>query len=207
MKKTLERIRQVFYWKKMRKEIGIFLVECKICQRNKDETVSYLGLLQPLPISEQVWTNISMDFIEGLPTSHGKQVIFVVVDRLSKYAHFMPLSHPYTALNVAQAFMDNVYKLHGLSKSIVSDRDPVFTSNFWKGLFVQLNVGLLHSTAYHPQIDGQTQIVNKCLEQYLRCMIGDKPKEWTKWLPLAEWWYNTSNHLSTQITPFEGVNG
>ena len=101
-----------------------------------------------------------MDFIEGLPTSHGKQVIFVVVDRLSKYAHFMPLSHPYTALNVAQAFMDNVYKLHGQSKSIVSDRDPVFTCNFWKGLFVPLNVGLLHSTAYHPQTDGQTEIVN-----------------------------------------------
>ena len=130
MKKTLERIRQVFYWKKMRKEIGIFVVECKICQRNKDESVSYPGLLQPLPISEQVWIDISMDFIEGLPTSHGKQVIFVVVDRLSKYAHFMPLGHPYTALNVAQAFIDNVYKLHGLSKSIVSDRDPVFTSNF-----------------------------------------------------------------------------
>ena len=76
--------------------------------------------------------------------------------------------------------MDNIYKLHGLSKSIVSDRDLVFTSNFWQGLFSQLNVGLMRSTTYHPQTDGQTKVVNKCLEQYLRCMIGDIPKEWTK---------------------------
>ena len=140
----------------MCKEIGMFVAKCEIWQRNKDENVSYPGLLKPLPIPKQVWTDKSMDFIEGLPTSHGKQVIFVVVDRLSKYAHVMPLNHPYTALDVAQAFMDNIYKLHGLPKSILSDRDPVFTSNFWKGLFAQLNVGLLHSTAYHPQTDGQT---------------------------------------------------
>ena len=91
----------------MCKEIGIFLVECDICQRNKHENVSYPGLLQPLPILEQVWMDISMDFIEGLHKSHGKHVIVVVVDRLSKYAHFMPMSHPYTALDVAQSFMDN----------------------------------------------------------------------------------------------------
>ena len=103
--------------------------------------------------------------------------------------------------------MDNIYKLHGLSKSIVSDRDLVFTSNFWQGLFSQLNVGLMRSTTYHPQTDGQTKVVNKCLEQYLRCMIGDIPKEWTKWLPLSEWWYNTSYHLSTQLTHFEVVYG
>ena len=130
MKKTLERIKQVFYWKKMHKEIGISVAKCEICQRNKDENVSYPGLLQPLPILEQVWTDIFMDFIEGLPTLHGKQVIFGVVDKLSNFAHFVSLGHPYTALDVAQAFMDNIYKLHGLPKSIVSDRDPVFTSNF-----------------------------------------------------------------------------
>ena len=118
MKKTLERIKLVFYWKKMRKEIGIFVAKCEICQRNKENNFSYPRLLQPLPILEQVWIDISMDFIEGLQTSHGKHVIFVVVDRLSKYVHF------------AQAFMDNIYKLHDLPKSIVSARDPVFTSNF-----------------------------------------------------------------------------
>ncbi|KAH9699109.1 hypothetical protein KPL71_024219 [Citrus sinensis] len=143
---------------------------CDNCQRNKHENVLSPGLLQPLPIPEHNWTDISMDFIEGLPKSS-----------------------------------DNVYKLHGLPNSIVSDRDKVFTSTFWQSLFSLLNVNLLMSTAYHPQTDGQTEVVNKCLEQYLRCMTGDRPKEWVKWLSLAEWWYNTSYHLSTRMTPFEVV--
>ena len=98
-------------------------------------------------------------------------------------------------------------KLHGPPKSIISDRDLVFTSNFWQGLISQLNVGLRRSIAYHPQTDSQIEVVNKCLEQYLRCITGDRPKEWTKWLPLVEWWYNTAYHLSTQLTPFEAIYG
>ncbi|KAK9175296.1 hypothetical protein WN944_027302 [Citrus x changshan-huyou] len=207
VRKTLDRVKRSFYWKRMRREICSFVEACDNCQRNKHENVLSPGLLQPLPIPEHNWTDISIDFIEGLPKSSGKQIIFVVVDRLSKYAHFMPLSHPYTALDVAQLFLDNVYKLHGLPNSIVSNRDKVFTSTFWQSLFSLLNVNLLMSTAYHPQTDGQIEVVNKCLEQYLRCMTGDRPKEWVKWLPLAEWWYNTSYHLSTRMTPFEVVYG
>ena len=104
-----------------------------------------------------------MDFIDGLPRSHGKTVIFVIVDRLSKYAHFVALSHPYAAAQVAQAFMDNVYKLHGMPQTIVSDRDRVFISLFWKTLFKLLKTNLHLSTAYHPQTDGQTEVVNRCL--------------------------------------------
>ena len=101
----------------------------------------------------------------------------VEIDRLSKYSHFLALAYPYTANNVAQVFLDNIYKLHGLPKTIISDRDRIFTSQLWKHLFTLQGTQLLMSISYHPQTDGQTEIVNKCLEQYLRCMTGDKPNE------------------------------
>ncbi|GKE37349.1 ty3-gypsy retrotransposon protein, partial [Tanacetum coccineum] len=204
---TGHKIGTLFYWKGMHKGVKKFIRECDVCQKQKPDLCAYPGLLQPLPIPERVWSEISMDFIVGLPKSQGKSVIFVVVDRLSKYAHFMALSHPYTASSVAQVFLDTVYKLHGLPSSIVSDRDAIFLSNFWKSLFKLLKVELKMSTAYHPQTDGQTEVVNKCLECFLRCMSGERPKEWVQWLPLAEFWYNTNKHSSINVTPFEVVYG
>lgn len=143
-----------------------------------------------------------MDLIEGLPHSFGKNTIFVVVDRLSKYAHFIAISHPYTAMDFAQIFMDNIYKLHGMPQTIVCDRNPVFTSTFWKGLFLHQGTKFNMSSSYHPQTDGQTEVVNRCLENYLRCMTGDRPTHWSKGLPLAEWWYNTTFHASKKLTSF-----
>jgi len=205
--KTLHRAKSEFYWEGMRKEVRRFIKECDICQQNKSENIHPAGLLQPLPIPTKVWTDISLDFIEGLPNSEGYSVIMVVVDRLSKYAHFIPISHPYTASKIAQVFLANIFKLHGLPNSIVTDRDPTFTSTFWKELFKLQGTTLKFSSAYHPQTDGQTEIVNKMVEQYLRCFSGDKPKGWVKWLPLAEWWYNTNIHASTKLSPFESVYG
>ncbi|GKB60231.1 ty3-gypsy retrotransposon protein [Tanacetum coccineum] len=118
------------------------------------------GLLQPLPIPTKVWDNISTDFIEALPLSQGKTVLFVVVDRLSKYAYFIPMSHPFTANQVAQVFMDDIYKLHGMPNTIMSDRDKIFISQFWQSLFKVMKVQLNLSTAYHPQTDSQTKLVN-----------------------------------------------
>jgi hypothetical protein len=205
--KSLHRAKLDFYWPGMRSDLKHYLKLCDTCQRNKAETVLPAGLLQPLPIPTRVWADVSMDFIEGLPLSNGFNVIMVVVDRLSKYAHFMALSHPFTAIKVAHIFMTNVFKLHGLPCSIVSDRDPIFTSSFWQELFRLEGTQLAMSTAYHPQTDGQTEIVNKCVEHYLRCYAGKKPKTWSSWLAMAEYWYNTNFHASTKLTPFQVLYG
>ncbi|GJS16945.1 retrotransposable element Tf2 [Tanacetum coccineum] len=191
----------------MHKDVKVFIRECDTCQRQKLDLAAYLGLLKPLPIPEKIWSSISMDFIEGLPSSQGKIVIMVIVDRLSKYAHFIALQHSFSASTIAQVFLDNVYKLHGLPDSIVSDRDKVFISYLWQSLFKVLKVQLKLSTAYHPETDGQTEVVNKCLECFLRCMTRERPREWPMWLPLAEFWYNTNFHTTIQTTPFEAVYG
>ena len=160
MQATLKRIKLLFYWKGIDRDVRHYIRNCAICQTCKPENINTPGLLQPLPIPEGIWTDISMDFIEGLPKSQGKEVILVVVDRLSKYAHFIAVNHPYTAATIAQVFISNVFKLHGTPSSIISDRDPVFISNFWEELFKLQGVELLKSTAYHPQTDGQTKVVN-----------------------------------------------
>ena len=173
---TTKKLGAVFYWKGLRKMVKQWVRECDVCQRQKPDLSAYPGLIQPLPIPEKIWTKVSMDFIEKLALSHGKSVIMVVVDRLSKYAHFMALSHPFNASQVAQVFLDNVYRLHGLPEVIVSDRDKLFLSHFGKSMFAELKVKLKMSTAYHPQTDGQTEVVNRCLGCYLRCMYGERPK-------------------------------
>jgi hypothetical protein len=205
--KTIQRARKDFVWPGMKSDVKKFIKECDVCQRVKAENLSPAGLLQPLPIPDRPWSSISMDFIEGLPLSHGYSVVWVVVDRLTKYGHFIPLKHPFTAEKLAQIFMTELFKLHGMPLDIVSDRDSTFTSRFWTEIFKLQGVFLAFSTAYHPQSDGQTEAVNKYLENYLRCMVGDKPKEWVDWLPLAQYCYNTAFHHSTKVAPFEAVFG
>lgn len=122
----------------------------------------------------------------------------MVVDTLSKYGHFMALKHPYTAMEVAQVYLGYVFRLHGWPQSFV-------ISQFKQALFTLQDTILLLSLAHHPQIDGQTEIVNKCVETFLRCICSESPKDRSMWLPLAEWWYNTNYHTSIQATPYEVV--
>ena len=180
---------------------------CATCQRNKTEALQPAGLLQPLAVPSQVWVDISIDFIEGLPKVGGKSVILTVVDRFSKYAHFIALGHPYTAASVARAFFDGIVRLHGFPTSIVSDRGPVFTGHVWRDLFKMAGVKLRMSTAFHPQTDGQSEVVNKVIAMYLRCVTGDRPHAWVDWLSWAEYCYNTSFHTALRATPFEVVYG
>ncbi|KAJ7960281.1 Ty3/gypsy retrotransposon protein [Quillaja saponaria] len=191
----------------LKKDVREFVRQCHTCQKSKYDTSASPGLLQPLAIPDRIWQDVTMDFIDGLPNSVRKDSILVVVDRSSKYAHFFPLSHPYSAMTIAQVFLDGVYKLHGPPTTITSDRDKIFLSRFWTELMKLLGVKLQLSTAYHPQTDGQTEVLNRCLETYLRCMTGEQPKQWAKWVSLAEYWYNSSFHSAIQTTPYQAVYG
>lgn len=131
----------------------------------------------------------------------------VVVDKFTRYAHFIPLQHPFTAAKVATAYLDNVFKIHSLPKTMISDRDPIFTSRFWKELFSKLGNELRMSSAYHPETDGQSERVNQCLEIYLRCFSHACPRKWSTWLSLAEYWYNTSYHSALKTSPFVALYG
>jgi hypothetical protein len=205
--RTLKRLAQKFYWIAMEADVQAFVSSCDVCQRNKHEARYPTGLLQPLPIPTQVWEDISLDFINGLPMSAGKNSILVVVDRLTKYGHFFALGHPYSAKAIAAVIVFGVMKLHGVPRSIVSDRDPIFLSSFWKEFFKLQGTELKMSSAYHPQTDGQAEVVNRCLEQYLHYFTSQHPRYWESFLAWAECWYNTSFHKSIGTTPFQALYG
>jgi hypothetical protein len=150
---------------------------------------------------------VSLDFIEGLPLSGHANCILVLIDNFSKYGHFIALKHPFTAAGIARIFLDQIYRLHGMSTAIISDRDKIFISHLWQELFRLDNVKLLMSSSNHPQTDGQTKRVNQCLETSLHCFVHACPKLWVKWLALAEYWYNTSLHSSLGRSPFEVLYG
>ena len=207
VQKTLHRLRADFHIPGDRSFVQDWVRSGTTCQHNKSPALQPAGLLQPLDVPSPVWADISMDFVEGLPKVGGKSVILTVVDRFSKYAHFIALGYPYTATSVARAFFDGIVRLHGFPTSIVSDRDPVFTGHVWRDLFQMAGVKLRMSTAFHPQTDGQSEVVNKVIAMYLRCVTGDRPRAWVDWLAWAEYCYNTSFHTALRATPFEVVYG
>ena len=191
----------------MATDVKSFIHQCNICQQFKHVTRKLASLLQPILIPNGVWEDLSMDFVTHLPSSHGFTVVFVVVDRFSKGVHLGALPTHFTTFKVANLFLDTICKLHGFPHSIISDRDPIFISSFWRELFGISGTTLRMSTAYHPQFDGQTKVMNRTIEQYLKSFVHNQPTEWYKFLALAEWAYNTSQHSDTSVTPYEVVYG
>eukprot|EP00253_Pinus_taeda_P012699 PITA_12699 len=206
--KMLTALRKEYYWPGMKKHVVEYLTRCLECQQIKAEHQHLAGLLQPLPIPEWKWEVISMDFITGLPkTKRNNDSIMVVVDKLSKVAHFIPVQSTYKAVQIAHVFMQNIFRLHGLPKTIISDRDVKFTSAFWRALFAELGTQLNFSTAYHPQTDGQMERVNQIVEDMLRACVMQKPAQWEDYLHLVEFAYNNGYHTSIQMSPFEVLYG
>ncbi|KAL0532314.1 hypothetical protein IC582_031647 [Cucumis melo] len=191
----------------MKREVAEFVSRCLVCQQVKAPRQKTSGL-QPLSIPEWKWENVSMDFITGLSrTLRGFTVIWVVVDRLTKSAHFVPGKSTYTASKWAQLYMSEIVRLHGVPVSIVSDRDARFTSKFWKGLQTAMVTRLDFSTAFHPQTDGQTERLNQVLEDMLRACALEFPGSWDSHLHLMEFSYNNSYQATIGMAPFEALYG
>ncbi|CAN6166876.1 unnamed protein product [Urochloa humidicola] len=204
---TYARMKKLFAWRGMKSAVHSFVRSCLICQQAKPDRSKLPGLLQPLPVPSSAWQVISMDFVEGLPRSGAANCILVVVDSFTKYAHFIPLHHPFTASVVAKTFLNNIYKLHGMPLAIITDRDRIFNSQLWKELFKLAGVDLKMSSSYHPQTDGQTERVNQTMETFLRCFANACPSKWIHWLSLAEFWYNCCPHSATNLSPFVALYG
>ena len=200
--KTFELVSRDYWWPQLRVFIQDYIKSCDICCRSKAVRHKPYGPLLPLPVPNRSWQSISMDFITDLPLSNGHDSILVIVDRLTKMAHFVPCSKTITSEQTASLVLQNIVCLHGLPDDIVSDRGPQFASRFWSRLFTLLGTNTKLSSAFHPQTDGQSERVNQVLEQYLCCVIDYNQDNWNDLLPTAEFAYNNTVHSSTKTSPF-----
>ncbi|WVZ70510.1 hypothetical protein U9M48_019171, partial [Paspalum notatum var. saurae] len=201
-------LKERFWWYGMKRAVAEYVVVCDTCQRVKAEYQRPTGMLQPLKIPEWKWEEISMDFIVGLPrTQKGYNSIWVVVDRLTKVAHFIPVNTTYLGARLAELYISRIVCLHGVPKRIISDRDSQFTSRFWEQLHDSLDTKLRFSTPCHPQTDGQTERTNQILEDMLRDCAIQYGTSWDKSLPYAEFSYNNSYQASLKKSPFEALYG
>jgi hypothetical protein len=201
-------LKQQYWWTNMKIEIARYVARCDTCRRVKAIHMKAAGPLQYLPIPTWKWEDIIMDFIVGLPrTAKGFDSIWVIIDRLTKIAHFLPVKVKYPVIAYAELYIARILSLHGIPKTIVSDRGPQFVSKFWKELHKSLGTKLLHSSAYHPQTSGQTERVNQILEDMLRACVLEFQQKWDNCLPLVEFSYNNSYQESIKMAPFEALYG
>lgn len=192
----------------MKRQIAEYVAACLTCQKAKVEHQKSAGKLQSLDVPEWKWDSISMDFVVALPrTQKRNDSIWVVVDRLTKSAHFIPVRNTLNVEKLAEIYVAEIVRLHGVPTSIVSDRDPKFTSHFWRALQEALGTKLRLSSAYHPQTDGQTERTIQSLEDLLRACVLDHKGSWDDLLPLVEFTYNNSFHSSIGMAPYEALYG
>ena len=205
--KTLALVKANFFWPKLEKDIARFVKKCVVCMMAKTHG-NNAGLYTPLPIPNMPWEEVSLDFVLGLPrTQRNKDSILVVIDRFSKMAHFVPCNKSNDASHIADLYFKEIVRLHGIPKTMVSDRDSKFLSHFWRTLWRKLGTSLLFSTSYHPQTDGQTEVTNRSLGNLLRSYVGKNVKQWDLILPQIEFAYNRSMHRTVGKSPFEVVYG
>jgi len=205
--KMVKLVTRNFWWSGITKEVKQYIEGCDTCQHNKNCTEQPAGKSMLNSILEKLWTHISADFITKLPLVQGYNSILVVVDWLTKIVHFVPTTKKTSAEELARLFRDNVWKLHRLPESIISDRGPQFAAGLMRELNGMLGIKSKLLMAFHPQTDGQTERVNQELEQYLRMFINHRQEQWPEWLGTAEFAYNNKVHSSTQTTPFKANYG
>ena len=210
-KRMLALMKRRYFWPGMYTDVCKYVDTCDLCRINKSSNSKPWGLLQPLPIPTGRWSDISMDFIGHLPVAQDthNDCVLVIVDRLTKLVRFIPCKSTITADATAKLFIKHVFKDFGLAQTMLSDRDTLFVSNFWQSLFKQLGTILPMSCGYHPQTDGQTEIMNKTLEGMLRPYVGAPHRQqlWEDYLPLVEFAYNSTPQTSTGKSPFELMYG
>jgi transposase InsO family protein len=204
--KTLELVRREFYWPDMENFIKKYVASCDTCQRVKKPKHKPYGLLKPLPIPQRPWSDIAMDFAV-LPPSNGFNLVWVVICRLTRQVHYIAAKDTITAAELAQLFLDNIVKLHGLPQTIVSDRGTLFTSHYWQEFMNALSIKHNLSTAHHQQTDGATERVIQTLKTYLRAFVNYQQDNWASYLSLAEFAYNNASHASIGISPFKANYG
>ena len=205
--KTFDLLDRKYYWKNMRKQVDQYVRNCQSCQRSKSSRHTTFGVLRPLTVPEWPWEDISMDFVVGLPECEGFDAVWVVVDRLSKMRHSIPCHTTIDAIGLAKIFLREVVRLHGLPRTIISDRGPRFASTFWGQICSRLGIDRRMSTAFHAQTDGQTERMNAGMEQYLRAFVNHQQDDGVQWLPLAEFAADNGVSESTKCSPFFAVPG
>ena len=209
IRKTIKLILRQYTWPNIHSDVTKYCKTCDLCNRTKSSRHAPYGLLQPLSAPDYPWQSITMDFVTGLPKSNDYQSLLVVVDRLTKFARFIPLTsveRP-TAPECADLVFNIIFCRHGLPLQIITDRDTVFTSKFWNCLLKHLKVKPSKSTAFHPQTDGQTERTNQTLEAYLRCYCDYNQENWSSLLPTAEFCYNNAYHSTIRMSPFKAYTG